>query len=452
MEPIARVELGQDAPAELVRLLPLVGLEPVFEATQPGSDSSSPTAAAPSAAPVALRVEFATNRADPAASPTTLTIARVGRDLKIDAATHAGNLTADFVSGSAIAAACFILSHALGLASPILTINERLFEVIRAAIAIARGPARVLVEGEIGVGKESLIKLIHAASGDPMGLIHAECAGLEADLVEAEIAPLLAQAAGATRLGVRPYGRTIFFNRIGELSPAAQGKLLDLIHASSAAAADRQDRQAQTDRGNPLAHREATARVRYLAASTRPLAAMVAQGEFLSELHELFDATLTIAPLRDRPGDLPMLVRYFLRMLNPALALNAAALRTLSRYPFPGNLRELINFVTRIAIVPARSATSHSGGGYETGIVGRAEVISQLDHASLKSLWRSRNQWAAGLRSTRRKLKIPALELTEREAAPAITALALVTPAAMRLTTAILPRQRNPRGGHKSPA
>jgi hypothetical protein len=450
---IARIELGAGAPPELLRLLPLLGLEPVplepvLAASIMASDSAiAPDSSAPVAAPtdataVALRVEFGIYRENRGAAATTgITIAILERDPPLEPV--AETVTADFVCDSSIAAACFILARTLRLVSPILTTNPRLFDVIRAAVAIARSPACVLVEGEIGVGKESLIKLIHAASGGPASLIYAECAGLEAASIAAEIAPLVTQAAGADHGVGRSYSGTIFFNHLGELSLAAQRNLLDLIHVSEAAA--------PSALGNAL---------RLLAASTQPLAAMVARGEFLAELHQLFDATLTITPLRDRPGDLPMLVRHALRMLNPALTLDPAALRTLARYPFPGNLRELTNFVTRIAIVPAKPLARHPEGiAGKSGRVGRAEVIRQLDHPSLKLLWRSRTQAASALRPTRRPRSTPALGRGENATPAGVTDLELVThefaqvtPEALRLTTAGVPRHRQPRGAPKPSA
>jgi len=83
-----------------------------------------------------------------------------------------------------------------------------------------------------------------------------------------------------------------------------------------------------------------------------------------------------------------MLVSHFLRALGPCLTLDAGALRMVSRYPFPGNLRELINFVTRIAIVPASPSTARSGSAREKRGIGRAEVIRQLYQPSLDSTWR----------------------------------------------------------------
>jgi DNA-binding NtrC family response regulator len=233
-----------------------------------------------------------------------------------------------------------------------------------------------MVEGEIGAGKGSLIKLIHAASDDPRDLIYAECAALDASRVEAEIVPLLAHAFDAPIRAEDESpgnGGTVFFNHIDELSLDAQARLLGSIRTVARIA---------TSRG------QAPTSVRLLAASRRPLAAMVACGEFLRELHDLFDTTLTIAPLRDRPGDVPMLVRHFLRATSPGLTLDSRSLRMVSRYPFPGNLRELINFVTRVAIVPARPSSARSGSARVNRAISRAEVMRQLVRESLHSAWR----------------------------------------------------------------
>lgn len=357
-----------------MRLLPLLGL--ASQVTRTGLESPLHVEAN-AAHPSMLRVEFAMRSAARANPSCTATIAF---------ATHpcvtasAANLAADFVCDNAIAAACFILSRALGLTSVVLTRDEQFFAVIRAALALARDRSGIMVEGEIGAGKASLIKLIHAASDDPRDLIYAECAALDASRVQAEVVPLLAQASGPPSLVADEglgHGGAIFFNHIDELSLAAQARLLCSIRTASRLAISRA--QARTS-------------VRLLAASRRPLAAMVARGEFLRELHDLFDTTFSIAPLRDRPGDAPMLVRHFLRALNPGLTLSPGALRMVSRYPFPGNLRELINFATRLAIVPAMPSTARSGSTRENRSIGRAEVIRQLDQPSLDSMWRTRDR------------------------------------------------------------
>ena len=485
---IARVEVGPDVPAEVIRLLPLVGLEVVRGADAASLRTSTGGHSPKLAEQRAMQGEFGAHRVimldspdkfiradkvnwadklkalDPPSGPLALRIA-------FDPLASGRNSSADFVTDSAVAAVCFILSRALGLAAPFLTVDAKLFEVICAAVAVARGPARVLVEGEIGVGKESLVKLMYAVSRDPArladsggsprgpagshdigGLVHAECAGLEADAVEAEIGPLLAQAMSTDSECAYRGGGAIFFNRIGELSLAAQRKLLDLLHAFSAAPPDRRDLL-------DLPKRNMIASPRIFAASTQPLAAMVDRGQLLPELNDLFDVTLTILPLRTRRGDLPLLVRHYLRGLNPALTLNAAALRALSVYPFPGNVLELISFVTRVAIAPPKSAVGRPGAGNaasghpDLNVVGRAEVIAQLDRASLNEVWRSRQHWNSGLKRSRKKLLVPILEPDVDEWAPAGGALLTVpalAPVSLRLTP--IPRLRKPRiGNHRPP-
>ncbi|HEX3409641.1 MAG TPA: sigma 54-interacting transcriptional regulator [Candidatus Binataceae bacterium] len=438
MEPLARVELSSLAPAEVLRLLPLVGLEPVSRVRNDASSSS----VSRDSRPVAIRVIFSGHARsdlspiDAGDAPATIAVAFDSNPT----AETGSNI--DFVTGSAIAAVSFILSRTLGLASPFLTADGALFEVICAATTLARQPARILVEGELGVGKKSLIKLIYAAGCDPLGsragreppdhqasgLLHAECAGLSANAVESEIAPLLAQAAEFNRSDTSNRG-AVFFNRLGELSPRAQLKLLDLLRSVTGAAP-----------GTPNRHRN----IRILAASTRPLGAMVADGDLLPELHQLFDATLRISPLCSRRGDVPLLSRHYLRGLNSPRTFNAAALRALAVYPFPGNTLELINFVTRLAIIPPKAAVQRTPLGESTdSVVGRSEVISQLDCGN-RPLRRTHRQRACRIIRTPRSIGAPLAETPNPPAPPSIA-----LPASLRLTTSIVPRKTKPRGGHR---
>ena len=461
MEPLACVELSSDAPAEVLRLLPLVGLEPVIDADANGRAA-------------ALCVHFDGIRR--VVKARTMPFAPASTMIAFGGAPPDTQAAADFVTDSAIAATCFILSRVLGIAPPFLTADATLFDVMRTAIALARGDARVLIEGEIGVGKESLIKLIYSAgcsaaglatkrvghaearpSVNFPGLLHAECAGLAEDTVDAEIAPLLAQAASFGR--ARPGGAAIFFNRIGELPPAAQRRLLILLRSSAVVASDHEHTRAASSlherRGARVEGRRAVpANVRILAASTRTLAAMRASGEMLAELHDLFDTTLMIAPLRTRRGDLPLLVHHYLRTLDRSLTLNAAALRALSAYPFPGNVLELVNFVTRVAIGaplagPRRTVASPPAGS----VVGRAEVVRQLDRGSLNTIWHSRDEWNSRIMRTRgKKLRRPLQPVSEITPAEGPAANSdNGKPASMHLTTGALAPQRKPRGGHPGP-
>jgi transcriptional regulator of acetoin/glycerol metabolism len=451
VEPLARIELSSDAPAEVIRLMPQVGLEPVLPAGAASPLASTRVRERRTHAPIAIRVEYDAHRIAesdaPAASAAPALCAvsgtRATLAIALDSVPSQENSTADSVTGSARAAVCLILSRVLGLRDPFLTADGDLFDLIRAAVAVGRGPARILVEGEIGVGKESLIKLIHAASADPAALMHAECAGLEASSVEAEFAPLLAYAASSNSARVQAGGGAIFFNRIGELSPPAQHRLVDLLSTFGITASDRAeaiDLRIAPDSPPP------PAKVRLLAAFTRPFAATAALGELIPELHRLFDATLAIPPLRARHVDLPLLAQHYLHRFNPALRLNAAALAELSRHRFPGNVLELINVVTRVAVGRPLSAKRRSAADPPApGIVGRTEMTSHLlDSLGLIAVEPSTRR--SHSRRSRKPRALPAAPVEAGGSDAAIERPILVVPASLRLTTGTVTPLRKPRG------
>jgi DNA-binding NtrC family response regulator len=262
------------------------------------------------------------------------------------------------------AAACFILSQALGLAAPLLSTDREMFEVVRAAITVASDFTGVVVEGETGAGKESLAHLIHAVSGPSRGTVELDCAALEPDLAAREIAAQVAlawPAPGLLENSVSSGTLTVVLHRLSELTPTGQAKLLELMRSGNAQ--------------GPL---------RYIATSSRSLALMGERRTFLPDLLSLFSVTLRIPPLRARRRDIPMLARQFLRSINAELAFSASAIKMLSNYPFPGNLRELRNLITRLAI-----AAAGPGGK----VIDRTDVMGQLAPANRMSptgasLWR----------------------------------------------------------------
>lgn len=384
VKPLARVTIAGDTPPDLERLLSLLRIEPLAQNLAQRSDDRT-----------ALFVGF--GHVLPPQYPRVPVLrlavgnAGYGRD-------------ADFVSDSTLPAACFVLSHALGLGSPFLTADLQMFAVIRAAVAIAPGAARVVVEGETGAGKESLVRLIHSASGIAAPIARLDCAAFDAALAAREIAPGEA--------------RTIFLDHLAELAPADQAKLLGLVRAHDRA----------------LAAGRASATIRLIAGANRPLARMVADGRFLPELHHLFDVTLEIPPLRARPDDIRMLASHFLWSLNRRHAFSAGALRALCHYRFSGNVRELHNLVIRFAI----ASTAHGAR-----ILRRADVMNQLATAD-----------SIGLAA-------PASAVAAREAAPEVLAaftgdhdaaapgFDLDAHALIRLTTTAIPNSRKrSRGNH----
>jgi DNA-binding NtrC family response regulator len=203
---------------------------------------------------------------------------------------------------------------------------------------IARSEGTVLICGESGTGKELVAQAIHHASarrGKP--LVTVNCAAFPDTLLEAE---LYGHERGAfTGANTRREGRfeaaaggTLFLDEIGEMPLLAQAKLLRVL----------EDGSFQRLGSNTTLRPD----VRVVAATNKDLEQLVAQGRFREDLlYRLKLFRLAMPPLRERPGDLPLLVEHFCRKHAPAGAtpqgLSPAAWAVLVRHHFPGNLREL---------------------------------------------------------------------------------------------------------------
>jgi len=340
MGSLALVALGQGAPAEIERLLHLVGIETV--STDRVDDQ-------------ALSIRF--ERAD----------ARTGIASRLVARRRGVPDEIDFPSDNPYAATSFIISCALNLTPPFITADAATFEVVRAALMAALSAADVVVEGETGTGKESLIKLIHAAGGGASaGLMRIDCRA--SDLPDAPLdswASAAFDGAGGAD-GVQPGGSTLFFDRIDELPALEQSRLVKVMTALKERARTRM---------HPL---------RCAAAATRSLAHMADERALLPELYQHFQLTLKISPLRQRHDDILILVRHFLDSLKPGLRISPGAMRMLCDYPFPGNARELQNLATRLAILFA---------GETDNSITRADMLNALILGSFAgaygaSLWK----------------------------------------------------------------
>jgi two-component system, NtrC family, response regulator HydG len=203
---------------------------------------------------------------------------------------------------------------------------------------IARSEGTVLICGESGTGKELVARLIHHASarrGKPLMTVN--CAAFPETLLEAE---LYGHERGAfTGASSRREGRfeaaaggTIFLDEIGEMPLLAQAKLLRVL----------EDGTFQRLGSNVTLKPD----VRVVAATNKDLEQLVTQGRFREDLlYRLKLFRLVTPPLRDRAGDLPLLVEHFCRKYsapgNPTQGVSPAAWAVLSHYQFPGNLREL---------------------------------------------------------------------------------------------------------------
>ncbi len=213
---------------------------------------------------------------------------------------------------------------------------ERVFETIR---QVAPSKATVLIQGESGTGKEVAAKAIHALSNraeKPFVAVH--CAALSPQLLESE---LFGHEKGAfTGAGERRIGRfeqaaggTLFLDEIGEIDPTVQVKILRVLGEKSF----------ERVGGNQTLQAD----VRLIAATNKDLAAMVAAGTFREDLFfRLNVVPLTMPPLRDHRGDIPLLVTAFLKEMarehgKPERRFSAEAMEAMEAYGWPGNIREL---------------------------------------------------------------------------------------------------------------
>jgi len=214
--------------------------------------------------------------------------------------------------------------------------------------AVAPLRATVLLTGETGTGKGATARALHAHSRQAHGpFVHVDCAALSPTLIESE---LFGHERGAfTGALDRRVGRfelaaegTVFLDEIGELDGRQQAKLLRVLH----------DREYERIGG--VATLPMTARV--IAATSRGLLREVREGRFRADLYfRLNVIQLRLPPLRERRGDVALLVRALLPRLAASLGvapceLDGAALSRLAARSWPGNVRELMNALERLLI------------------------------------------------------------------------------------------------------
>ncbi len=226
-------------------------------------------------------------------------------------------------------------------------------ELRRAVRAVAATRATVLVTGETGTGKGLVARLVHDLSGVPEGgepgeLVHVDCAALSPTVIESE---LFGHERGAfTGAADRRIGRferagagTVFLDEIADVEPELQAKLLRVL----------QDRAFErVGGGETLA-----LRARVVAATNRDLEDEIRAGRFRADLYyRLQVVELRVPPLRQRPGDLPLLLGAFVEGLyrkrgegRPAIADGFGA--RLAAHSWPGNVRELRNVVERLSVL-----------------------------------------------------------------------------------------------------
>jgi len=219
-------------------------------------------------------------------------------------------------------------------------------EIFATIKKVAATDATVLVLGESGTGKELVARAIHRASDraeSPMVTVN--CAAIPRDLLESELFGHVSGAfTGAVRDKIGKFvaadGGTIFLDEIGDLSLELQAKLLRVI----------QEREVEPVGSN----NRISVDIRIIAATNQDLISRVRDGQFREDLYfRLNVVPIEIPPLRERPGDILLLVSNFLRQfsLDSPVTLDNKVLEALTHYNWPGNVRELENIIKRLTIL-----------------------------------------------------------------------------------------------------
>lgn len=233
----------------------------------------------------------------------------------------------------------------------VLSQDKTMLEVIEVCRRVARSPSRVLILGETGTGKELFARMLHARSQrvrEPF--VDVNCAAIPPNLLESE---LFGHERGAfTGATERRVGRfeeagegTLFLDEIGELGVAMQSKLLRVLQTG--------------DFSRVGGSRNLRSQARVIAATNRDLSQEVQAGRFRADLYyRLNVVTLEVPPLRQRFGDIPILVRHFSRKFaqpgHGPIGFSHEVVQRLCAYGWPGNVRELEHLIERLSVLVTR--------------------------------------------------------------------------------------------------
>jgi len=243
------------------------------------------------------------------------------------------------------------LDNIAGTCPPIQALKQK-------AKKYARAEASLLIMGESGTGKEILAQGIHNCSSRSKGpFVAINCAALPESLLESELfgyaegAFTGAKKGGKQGLFELAHRGSIFLDEIGEMPLPLQSRLLRVLQEHSVLRVG----------GNSIIPID----VRVIASTNRNIHELIEKGQFRQDLYYRINTlTLFMPPLRDRPGDIPVLVEYFIKKharINPLVqAIDAKALKLLETYYWPGNVRELEHAVERLLIL-AESVTIETG-------------------------------------------------------------------------------------------
>jgi formate hydrogenlyase transcriptional activator len=226
--------------------------------------------------------------------------------------------------------------------------SSALRKVLKRVETVAPTDSTVLIYGETGAGKELIARAIHDLSPrESKAFVKLNCAAIPTGLLESELfghekgafTGAIAQRIGRFEVA---NGGTIFLDEIGEIPLELQTKLLRVL----------QEREFERLGSS----RTLRTNARLIAATNRDLEAMVAEQKFRSDLFFRLNVfPIQVPPLRERHGDIPLLVRHFAQQFSKRMnktidTISSATMDALSRYHWPGNIRELQNVIERAVI------------------------------------------------------------------------------------------------------
>ncbi len=308
--------------------------------------------------------------------------------------------------------------------------SKAIKQVIERVEKVAPTAARVLITGENGTGKELVARALHTLSPRAKGpFVEVNCAAIPGELIESELfghvkgsfTGAFADRAGKFELAD---GGTLFLDEIGDMSLAAQAKVLRALE-------DGVISRVGSEKTLPVD-------VRVIAATNKTLTAEIAAGRFREDLlYRLNVVPIEVPPLRARRGDIPQLIEHFVQQLARHTGLEPKpierdAITRLTAYDWPGNVRELRNTVERLLILAAgdritvadveRLATAAllGGGGGGSGADGdagwmRATTFEQFKQAAERAYLLAKlkeNDW--NVSETARTLEMPRSNLYKK--------------------------------------
>jgi two-component system, NtrC family, nitrogen regulation response regulator GlnG len=236
---------------------------------------------------------------------------------------------------------------------------------------VGKTPARVLITGENGTGKELVARALHSQSSRADGpFVEVNCAAIPSELIESELfGHMKGSFTGAVsdRAGKfeQADGGTLFLDEVGDMSLAAQAKVLRVL----------QDGVVTRIGGSkPIG-----VDVRVLAATNKNLETEIAEGRFREDLfYRLNVVPIRLPPLRERLDDIPELANHYLQAATadglPAKVLSPEAMARLKQHRWPGNVRELVNLVRRLSALYSEEVI-----GVETIEAELADAMSALE-------------------------------------------------------------------------